>query len=177
MAAEPVRARFAPVSAGRQIGPIGTASRAVVGALALLVAGSRGDLTWWDVAAAVAAFPLLAAVAHRVVRRAWTGATPVPTPRPRPASFAAGVVALAIAVGLTFVSPADEPAVWLWIGVSLVLAAAHGDAGCEVLAVANLLTGRRDRVGCIVFTPIDAAEARRLAARRAARRRGYRTRA
>jgi len=74
------------------------------------------------------------------------------------------------------VTPADEPAVWLWIGMSLVLAAARGDAGCEVLAVANLLTGRRERVGCIVFTPIDAAEARRLAARPAVLGRSYRAR-
>ena len=118
----------------------------------------------------------MAAVAHRVLRGAWTRATPVRATHHRPASYAAGVAALAIAVGLTFVTPADEPAVWLWIGMSLVLAAARGDAGCEVLAVANLLTGRRERVGCIVFTPIDAAEARRLAARPAVLGRSYRAR-
>jgi hypothetical protein len=29
-----------------------------------------------------------------------------------------------------------------------------------VLAFPNAITGRRDRIGCILYTPIDAAEAR-----------------
>jgi hypothetical protein len=29
-----------------------------------------------------------------------------------------------------------------------------------VLAIPNAITGRRDRIGCILYTPIDAAEAR-----------------
>jgi hypothetical protein len=50
---------------------------------------------------------------------------------------------------------------WVFIGSSMLLGAARGDAGCEVLAFPNAITGRRDRIGCILFTPIDAAEARR----------------
>ena len=52
---------------------------------------------------------------------------------------------------------------WLWIGASPALAAARGHRGCEMLAFPNVLTGRRDQVGCIVFTPIERAEARRRA--------------
>ena len=33
-------------------------------------------------------------------------------------------------------------------------------AGCEVLAISNWLLRRDDQVGCVVFSPIDAAEAR-----------------
>ena len=78
-------------------------------------------------------------------------------------------VLVAIPVGLTFVTPANGVAVWIWIGASLLLAAARGQGGCELLSFPNAITGRRDRIGCVVFTPIDAAEARRAGhARRAA---------
>lgn len=40
------------------------------------------------------------------------------------------------------------------------LCSAGGYGGCEALAFYNLLTGRRDQIGCLLFTPIDAAEAR-----------------
>jgi len=41
----------------------------------------------------------------------------------------------------------------------MLLAALRGYGGCEVLAAPNLLGGRRDQFGCILFTPIDRAEA------------------
>src|SRR3954452_198520 len=153
------------VSMERQVGPVGTASRIVVSAAAIVLAGSRGDMTWWDAAAAIVGFPVVAFIVLRASRkwrasgaRAWPGQI----------RYVESLAVLLIAVGLTFVTPADEPAVWLWVGVSLLLAAARGDAGCEVAAVPNLLVGRRESVGCIVFTPIDAAEARHRS-RRAAR--------
>ena len=120
------------------------------------------------VGAAAAGFPLVAAIALAALRGPRTRFFTAATARGGNARYVASVVVVAIAVGLTFVTPADEPAVWLWIGASLLLAAARGDAGCEVLAVANLLTGRRESVGCILFTPIDAAETRRRGAARTA---------
>jgi hypothetical protein len=48
----------------------------------------------------------------------------------------------------------------------MLLAAARGYAGCEVLAVPNWLLRRDDQVGCVVFAPVDALERRRAAARR-----------
>ena len=164
---------MAPTSAGgdhggRLIGPIGTAARVAVGVAAIVLAGYRGDVTWWDVLAAAAGFPLVAAIALAALRGPRTRFFTAATARGGNARYVASVVVVAIAVGLTFVTPADEPAVWLWIGASLLLAAARGDAGCEVLAVANLLTGRRESVGCILFTPIDAAETRRRGAARTA---------
>jgi hypothetical protein len=44
-------------------------------------------------------------------------------------------------------------------------AAVRGEAGCEMLAFPNAITRRKDRIGCILFTPIDAAEARASAGR------------
>jgi hypothetical protein len=47
----------------------------------------------------------------------------------------------------------------------MLLAAVRGYGGCEVLAFPAAITGRRDRIGCILYTPIDAAEARHRARR------------
>jgi hypothetical protein len=43
----------------------------------------------------------------------------------------------------------------------MLLAAACGYGGCEVLAVSNLITRRRDQVGCLLYTPIDRWEVAR----------------
>jgi hypothetical protein len=142
----------------RRIGPIGTASRLTAGALVTALAFGRGRVTWWD-AAAAAAFPLVATLVHRLVSARWTRHSD-PAARRTAAGYIAALVAIAAAVALTYVTPADEPAVWLWLGISMLIAAARGDAGCEVLAIANLVTGRRDELGCIVFSPIDVAEGR-----------------
>jgi hypothetical protein len=57
------------------------------------------------------------------------------------------------------------PALWFmsdavlaFYGMSMLLAAVRGYAGCEVLAVSNWLLRRDDQVGCIVFTPVDNLE-------------------
>jgi hypothetical protein len=67
---------------------------------------------------------------------------------------------LAVAVALAAVTPVSGVAIWGFFGVSMLVAAARGYAGCEVLAIPNAITGRRDRIGCILYTPIDRAEAR-----------------
>ena len=48
----------------------------------------------------------------------------------------------------------------VFYGASLLLAAARGYAGCEVLAFSNFLLRRNDQVGCVVFSPLDQVEAR-----------------
>jgi hypothetical protein len=60
-------------------------------------------------------------------------------------------------------TPVSGTAFWVWIGASLLLGAARGYGGCEILAFPNILTHRRDQVGCLLYTPIDRAEARRRA--------------
>ena len=42
----------------------------------------------------------------------------------------------------------------------MLLAAARGYAGCEVLAVCNWLLRRHDEVGCLLFAPVDDLERR-----------------
>jgi hypothetical protein len=48
----------------------------------------------------------------------------------------------------------------LFYGGSMLVAAARGYAGCEVLAVSNGLLGRDDQIGCALFWPVDTLEAR-----------------
>lgn len=48
----------------------------------------------------------------------------------------------------------------MWLGVSMLLAAWRGYAGCESLAVSNWILRRDDQVGCVVFWPLDTVEAR-----------------
>jgi hypothetical protein len=54
----------------------------------------------------------------------------------------------------------------LFYGGSMLVAAARGAGGCEVLAVSNWVLRRDDQVGCALFWPVDAVEAG-LATRRA----------
>jgi hypothetical protein len=55
---------------------------------------------------------------------------------------------------------ATSDAALLFYGASMLLAAARGYAGCEVLAVSNWLLRRDDQVGCVLFSPVDSAEQR-----------------
>jgi hypothetical protein len=71
------------------------------------------------------------------------------------------VLLVGLAYAMSAITPADGDVVfWVWLGASLLLGAAAGYGGCEVLAFPNAFTGRRDRIGCLLFTPVDAAEAR-----------------
>lgn len=56
---------------------------------------------------------------------------------------------------------ATSDAVLLFIGMSMLLAAARGYAGCEVLAFSNWLLRRDDELGCVLLSPIDHVERRK----------------
>ena len=49
-------------------------------------------------------------------------------------------------------------AVLIFYGVSMLIAAIRGYAGCESLAISNWLLKRDDQLGCLLFSPIDFAE-------------------
>ncbi len=51
-------------------------------------------------------------------------------------------------------------AVLIFYGLSMLVAALRGYAGCESLAISNWLLHRDDQIGCLLFSPIDAAEAK-----------------
>ena len=156
----------------RDIGPIGTASRRAGGLTAIVLTIASSGLGWWEWAA-LNAFAILATVVARAVLAGYERWAPeafasrhliVSAPA---CSLIAMFLALSFAVSAA--TPADGDVVfWLWLGASMLVAGAAGYGGCEVLAFPNVFTDRRDRVGCILFTPIDTAETR-YRARRAAR--------
>ena len=51
-------------------------------------------------------------------------------------------------------------AVLIFYGLSMLLAALRGYGGCESLAISNWLLSRDDQIGCLLFSPIDATEAK-----------------
>ena len=51
-------------------------------------------------------------------------------------------------------------AVLIFYGLSMLLAAVRGYAGCESLAISNWLLHRDDQIGCLLFSLIDGAEAK-----------------
>lgn len=159
-------AAIALVGDRREIGPIGTASRVAGGLIAIAVPIALGGFGWWDAAAAFVALPLLATASVALVTATYERLDPRALTRRNaicsgPACWLVGLV-VAIYVGLTLLTPLNGGvAFWVWIGTSMLVAAARGYGGCEVLAIPNLITGHRDQIGCILYTPIERAEARR----------------
>jgi hypothetical protein len=144
----------------RKIGPVGTTARIAVGAL-LLGSVAHGHLArgfhpaaW---ALGLVGFPAV------LVGLQWLRARRSPTPLEAtgPVGHALN---LAVFLVLYLLEPTSDAALSFY-GASLWLAALRGDAGCEVLAVANWLLHRDDQVGCAVFWPIDQLEHHRTGRR------------
>jgi hypothetical protein len=146
----------------RDIGPIGTAARLVLGLLLvgsivygqLLVTRRPSPITW---ALGLIGFPALVLAWHfwRIRR------TPARFHDASPLSFALSL-ALSLAAYLTgLYVPAlsfTSDATLIFVGSTILLAALRGSAGCKFLALSNWLLRRDDRVACAVFTPIDALD-------------------
>ena len=153
-----------------RIGPVGVAGRSIAGlALIVLTVASNG-LPVWDLIGALVVLPALSIVLHRLLTAGVGAAARCQSADAPPSSAATwainvGALILIIAIGtaLTFLTPIDAGAIWLFFGVSLLIVAARGDAGCEALAIPNALAGRREHTGCIAFAAVDSLEARREA--------------
>jgi hypothetical protein len=154
---------------GREIGPIGTASRVVGGLIAIAVPIALSGIGWWDVGAALVALPVITMVLSALVTAGYERYAPESLARRHSICSGPACVLVAavvgVAIALTIVTPVTEVAIWSFFGVSMLVAALRGYAGCEVLAIPNAITGRRDQIGCVLYTPIDVAEARSNASR------------
>jgi hypothetical protein len=148
----------------RQVGPVGTAARAVAGSAAIAYTVVAHGLALWDVAAGLIAFPILASLLHAAVASAYdrvaADRTSSRSTRTWVVSVSVLALLIAIAIGLTFVTPVDGGSIFIFFGASLLIVAARGDAGCEVLAVVNAIAGQREKTGCVVFAPVDPLEGR-----------------
>lgn len=143
----------------RSIGPIGNASRILVGLILLstgLFYAASARSAWWQLALALVGFPLALTVAQLGLSRSGRRLDAT-------GSLASCINCAAIVILL--IAWPTRNATLIFLGASLLLAAARGYGGCESLAVSNWLLNRNDQVGCLVFSPIDALEARRQAAR------------
>jgi len=147
----------------RAIGIAGTAGRVLVG---LLLVGSvlDGEVARgfrpaaWLLALAVFPAAALAAMWLRARRH------PAELRATGPAGHALNAAAFAALYATPWYAPRlafTSDAAVLFYGASMLLAAARGYAGCEVLAVPNWLLRRHDQVGCVLFASVDALERRR----------------
>lgn len=145
----------------RDIGPLGTATRLCLGCIMVgsvvygqIMKGPFHPLSW---VMGLLAFPALSITwqymrtRRHPARFAATG--PVATLLNMTAFFALYFTFL-YAPPIAFLSDAAL----LFYGLSMLLAALRGYGGCEVLTISNWLLKRDDQVGCLVFSPIDAAE-------------------
>ena len=140
----------------RAIGPVGAITRVVVaaGLLWFAFADTRG-LTWFVALLGLVVVPGVLLVAQALRSRF--------SPAPLCATGPVGhVVNAAIIAGLVVIpSPPDVlDALALFYAASMLVATWRGYAGCEVLAIPNWLLRRDDQVGCLLFWPLDALEAR-----------------
>jgi hypothetical protein len=154
----------------RQIGAIGSAFRVVLGLLLLslgvlggqviVINGElRSHFQLLSITLGVVAFPAL------LLGLQWLRIRSAPAQLQATGPLA---TVLNILVFLALVStPLYEPqlsflgyAAFVFYGASMLVAAIRGYAGCEVLAISNWMLTRDDQVGCLVLSPIDAAERR-----------------
>ena len=158
----------ANASRSRQIGVIGTSARIVLG-LIFLAFGLVGAKVIISHGHLQTGFSLLSVVLGLVVLPVALLGWQWLRGRRQPTRFqATGPLATALNMLILFallLTPWYAPqlsftsgAAFLFYGASMLVAAARGYAGCEVLAVSNLLLRRDDQVGCLVLSPIDQLE-------------------
>jgi hypothetical protein len=144
----------------RAIGPVGTASRALVGLFLLYMAlidgppfadGFAWGLKWYDAVLGLVVLPAIMVSAGLAARRYADGPLRYMGPL---------AIALNLIVGLALLSNQyTGGGATLFIGTAMLIAAWRGQAGCEGTVLSNTLLGRDDQIGCPLFSPIDTAEA------------------
>ena len=142
----------------RRIGSGGTVARLVVGAvfLAPALGGAFAPVEW-----------VLGLVGYPAMLLLWqwirTRRDPAPIRATGPAGFAlnlAGFLALYLTPLYLPALTVTSDAALIFYGSSMLLAAARGYRGCELLAVSNWLLRRDDQIGCVIFSPVDHLERR-----------------
>jgi hypothetical protein len=145
----------------RGTGAVGRLARVAVGGamVASVVEGHiSGDfhLVPWTLGLVV--FPAIMVAGHSWAARRAPGRLT--------ATGAVGHCAPLVAFLVLYAVEPTSDAALLFFGGSMLLAAARGSGGCEVVAFSNWILGREDELGCLVFEPFDRLDHRRLQRRR-----------
>ncbi len=147
----------------RLIGPGGTIVRMILGGT--LLAGSvwgelrAGRPTGLGLAVGLVVLPTV------VLAWQWQRSRRQPAPLRATGPLATAVNCL---VGIAaFLTGLYVPALWFtsdailaFYGISMLVAAVRGYAGCEVLAISNWILRRDDQIGCVILSAIDGCERR-----------------
>jgi hypothetical protein len=134
------------------IGPAGIAARLAVGLGLIGLALFWRDPAWSDVLLGLIVLPAIV-----VALVAWRGRR---SPAPLRATGPLGHLLNAAVFVPLFLIPATAGGAFLFYGSSMLIAARRRGGGCEVTAISNAVLDREDQVGCMVFAPLDIAEAR-----------------
>ena len=140
----------------RRIGPVATTLRAAVAVGLLYLAGGAEGLAWrvewYDLVGGLVVLPGLTILLGLAARR--HSANPVRFTGP------AGHAVNCAAIVALVANPYTGGTATLFYATMLIVAAARGQAGCEITVLSNWILHRDDQVGCPVFGPIDALETR-----------------
>ena len=137
------------IGSRRRLGLWGTAARLAVGSVLIVLALVYWDAGWLDLLIGLVALPAVATLLMSLRRRSSA---------PLRLGAAGHLVTVAhVAVTVLIVPEAAA----LFYGSTALVAALGGSGGCEITAVANLLRGRDDQIGCPMFEPFDVIDGRR----------------
>jgi hypothetical protein len=141
----------------RRMGPLATGLRVTVAVGLLYLTGGADGLSWgveWhDVGGGLVALPALTVLGGLAARR--YAAKPIRFTGP------AGHALNCVVIVALLANPYTGGAATLFYATTILVAAWRGQPGCEITVIPNWILSRDDQVGCPVFAPIDALEARR----------------
>jgi hypothetical protein len=128
----------------------GRRARVVCGSTLIVLAVAVWEAGWLDLLIGLVALPVLATLLMSLRRRSAA---------PLRLGAAGHLVTIAhVAVTVSIVPEAAA----LFYGSMALVAGLHGNRGCEITAVANMLRGRDDQIGCPLFEPFDALDRKRV---------------
>lgn len=154
------------IRSARQIGPFGTLARVLGGLAAIIIPIELAGFTATEALIGLVGLTLVALAAGIAIQEGVSRWAPGALRSQHAICSVPGctLVAVLIIANAAMVAPTTangNVTIWVWLGASMLVAAARGYGGCEVLAIPNLLTRRHDQIGCLLYTPIDRAEASR----------------
>jgi hypothetical protein len=140
----------------RRIGPLATGLRVTVAVGLLYLAGGADGLSWgvewYDPVLGLVVLPGLTLLLGLAARHY--------TAKPLRFTGTAGHALNCVVIVALVANPYTGGAATLFYATTLLVATWRGRPGCEITVLSNWILGRDDQVGCPVFAPIDALEAR-----------------